>query len=63
MFQHELLPFKFVGFGFDCCCFHVTSVHSIPASGKLLENFDLGFDRLHLDGKEIAEIEAVVVKL
>ena len=38
-------------------------MHSILAVGKLLENIDLGFDKLHLDGKELAEIEVAVVKL
>ena len=61
MSRHELLPFKFLGF--DCCWFYLTSVQSIPAVGKLLKDIDLGFDKLHLDGKELAEIEVVVVKL
>ena len=43
--------------------FHLTSVHSIPAVGKTLENIGLGFSKLHLNGKERAEIEFVVVKL
>ena len=38
-------------------------MHSILAVGKLLENIDLGFDKLHLDGKELAEVEVAVVKL
>ena len=29
--RHELFPFKFLGFDFDYCCFHVTSVRSILA--------------------------------
>ena len=52
-----------MSFDFDCCWSHLTSVHSILAVGKLLENIDLGFDKLHLDGKELAEIEVAVVKL
>ena len=43
--------------------FHLTSVHSIPVVGKPLENIGLGFSKLHLNGKELAEIEVVVVKL
>ena len=52
-----------MGFDFDCCWSHQTSVHSILAVGKLLENINLGFDKLHLDGKELVEIEVAVVKL
>ena len=63
MSRDELLPLKFLSFDFDCCWSHLTSVHSILAVGKLLENIDLGFDKLHLDGKELAEIEVEVVKL
>ena len=63
MSRHKLFPFKFLGFDFDYCWFHLTSVHSILAVGKLLENIDLGFDKTHLDGKELAEVEVVVVKL
>ena len=43
--------------------FHLTNVHNILAVGKLLENICLGFDQLHLDGKKLAEIDAVVFKL
>ena len=63
MSRHELFPFKFLGFDFDCCWFYLTSVYCIFAVGKLLEIIHLGFDKLHLDGKELAEIEVVVVKL
>ena len=43
--------------------FHLTSVHSIPVVGKPLEKIGLGFSTLHLNGKELAEIEVVAVKL
>ena len=58
-----MFPLKFLGFDFDCCWSHLTSVHSILAVWKLLENINLGFDKFHLDGTELAEIEVPVVKL
>ena len=61
--MNKLFPLKFLGFNCDCCWSSQSSVHSILAVGKLLENIDLGFDKLHLDGKELAEIEVAVVKL
>ena len=48
---------------FECCWFHLTSVHNILVAGKLLENINLGFDKLHFDGKELVVIEILVVKL
>ena len=63
MSRHELFPLKFLSLDFDCCWSQLTSVHSILAVGKLLENINLGFDKLHLDGNELAEIVVAVVKI
>ena len=63
MSLHKCLCIKFLGFDLDCCWSYLTSVHSILAVEKLLENVDLDFEKLHLDGKELAEIEVAVVKL